>query len=70
MSPMQTEQLLKLMAAFDHREINDGDADAWQKVIGDLDFRQAADAVIDHYKISSERMMPVHVRRGVAALEA
>lgn len=70
MSPMQTEQLLKLMAAFDHRMVTEFDADAWNQVIGDLDFRQACDAVLDHYRTSSERMMPVHVRRGVASLEA
>lgn len=70
MSPKQTEKLLNLMAAFDHRTVTEFDADAWHHVVGDLDYRQACDAVLDHYRTSSERMMPVHVRRGVASLEA
>lgn len=36
---------------------------AWTEVLGDLDIRLALDAVTQHYKTESRRIMPADIRR-------
>jgi hypothetical protein len=68
MQKQHVAALLGLMATFDYRKTDETDDDAWLMVIGDLNFDDAKAAVIEHYEASDERMKPVDVRRGVAAL--
>jgi hypothetical protein len=60
--------LLSLAAAFDRRKPDGASADAWHLAVGDLSFDDAKLAVVDHYRESSEWLMPAHVRGSVKAL--
>jgi len=62
--------LLTCAAAYDRRTAGDADVDAWLAAIGDLDFQDARQAVIAHYTESSDWLMPVHIKRRVAAMRA
>lgn len=74
MTPGDAARVLAACATFDNRKVRgpEGEqlAEAWFSVIGDLDFLDAIEAVRRHYRDSAEWMMPVHVRRGVAAIKA
>jgi len=58
-------KLLGLAASFDQRTTGEADDQAWLAVLGDLDFDDARAALLDHYRDSTERIMPAHIRRGV-----
>jgi hypothetical protein len=55
--------LLGACAARDQRTIGETDVLAWHEDIGDLDFEDARAAVSQHYRESTERIMPAHIRR-------
>lgn len=65
MTPDETVDLLTLAAAFDQRTVGEGDAFAWQAVVGDLRFIDARQAVIAYYTENRERIMPSDVRQRV-----
>lgn len=60
--------LLGIIATYDHRKIGDADGEAWEATIGDLAFPDARQAVVTHFRESTEWLMPAHVRQGVAAI--
>jgi hypothetical protein len=62
--------LLSLMASYDRRTAGETEIAAWLAAVGDLPFRDAWDAVIGHYRESTEWIMPAHVFRRVAAVRA
>ncbi|MER7331635.1 MULTISPECIES: hypothetical protein [unclassified Micromonospora] len=62
MTPGDVARLLGTCALYDYRETSKHDAVAWYAVIGDLDFEEASEAVRRHYRDSTERIMPAHVR--------
>lgn len=62
--------LLGLAAARDYRKIGETDVLAWHEDIGDLDFADAREAVSRHYRESTDRLMPAHVRRIVRDIRA
>lgn len=68
MNHSETVKLLALMAAMDRRTVGDAEVMAWQGVLSDVDFEDAAEAVRRHYRESDEYLMPVHVRRGADAV--
>lgn len=70
MNHPETVKLLALMAAMDRRTIGDAEVMAWQGVLDDVDFANAAEAVRRHYRDSDDYLMPVHVRRGAAEVAA
>lgn len=69
MNHQETVKLLALMSAMDRRTIGDAEVMAWQGVLDDVDFSDAAEAVRRHYRESGDYLMPVHVRRGAADVE-
>lgn len=64
----ETVDVLTVAAAYDRRTIGQADAIAWHAAIGDLPFRDARQAVIDHYRESTDWLMPAHVRERVDAV--
>ncbi|GAA2696433.1 hypothetical protein [Actinoplanes palleronii] len=55
--------LLGAAAARDQRTIGDADVLAWHEDLGDLDFSDARAALGRHFRESTDRLMPAHIRR-------
>jgi len=76
MSAEEVGKLLGLMALADNRKPPEDDKgrDAmiafWLSMVGDLDYADAAQAVRDHYRESTEWLKPNHIRRRVAAIRS
>lgn len=66
----ETIDLLTAAAAFDRRTVGKADAVAWHAAIGDLRFEDCQEAVIAHYRETSDWLMPTHVRQRVRAVRA
>lgn len=61
MRKSQVADVLTLAASFDARTVGNADVEAWFLAIGDLDFEETMAAVIEHYKTSTDRLMPAHL---------
>lgn len=59
----EAAKLLGLAAARDNRTPSNAMALAWHEDLGDLDFDVAREALRQHYRTSTDYLMPVHVRR-------
>ena len=70
MNASEAGKLLALMALYDNRTVGNADVLAWLKVIGDLSYQDAETAVTEHYRDTTERIMPAHVRQRVKAIRA
>lgn len=68
MTPADAAELLSIAAAFDRRKIGHTDALAWAKALEGLNPRDCAQAITDHFKDSTEYLMPAHVRQRVQRL--
>lgn len=63
MNRADVARLLSLAAAFDSRTIGETDVAAWQLALDGLDPARCRDAIVRHYRESTDRLMPAHVRR-------
>lgn len=63
MTRAEVALLLGLAAGRDQRTVGEADVLAWHEDIGDLDFNDAREAVSMHYRESTDRVMPAHIRR-------
>lgn len=70
MTPAEAQVLLSMAAAFDNRKPDADTARAWSAVLDGLRFDDCRDALIEHYKTSTEYLMPVMIRRGVKRLRS
>jgi len=61
MMASQALRLLGICAAWDFRNVDDFDANVWAETLGDLDFNQCARAIRDHYRSTTERIMPADI---------
>ncbi len=68
MNVRETAAVLAKAQAYDRRTIGEADVLAWHEALSDLDVGDALAAVAAHYRDSTDWLMPVHVRRGVAEL--
>lgn len=62
--------LLATASTFDNRKMNPGAPSAWAEVLHDVSFRDAHDAVMNHYGKCSEWLMPSDILAAVRAVEA
>ncbi len=62
--------LLAVIAVHDLRHVGQTDHDVWTAHVGDLPFTECRDAVIAHYRDSSDRIMPADVRSRVREIRA
>lgn len=60
--------LLTLAGTYDYRRVGDADVEAWLLTLDDIGYEEARLAVLAHYRESTDRLMPAHVRRGVKAI--
>jgi hypothetical protein len=63
MNRSEISLLLGAIAARDQRTIGETDVLAWHEDLGDLDYADARQAVTRHFRESTERIMPAHIRR-------
>lgn len=64
MNLAETYDLLIMIRQFDNRQVDDGTVVAWHATLGDLEYRDCAVGVVDHFRESDDYLKPVHVRRG------
>ena len=65
MRTAEVVQLLARIAAGDNRQVDEAAARYWQDIVGDLDYRDAVEAVRQHRMASTDYLQPAHVRQGV-----
>lgn len=63
MNRREAALLLGMAAARDRRTIGDADVRAWAEDLDDIDFADAQAALRQHFRESTEWLMPVHIRR-------
>ncbi|MCU1647579.1 MAG: hypothetical protein JWN03_7854 [Nocardia sp.] len=61
MNRNETADLLSVIATYDQRTIGEADVEAWFAALGEMHYREARDAVVEHHKTSTDRIRPVHV---------
>lgn len=61
MNTQEAAALLGIAAAFDNRKPDADAAQAWAIALSDIRFEDARDAIVAHYRMSSEWLMPVKV---------
>lgn len=68
MTRSEVALLLGLAAARDYRTVGEVDVLAWFEDIGDLALADAREALARHYRESTDRVMPAHIRRLVRVI--
>jgi hypothetical protein len=67
MNRAETAELLSLAASYDRRTIGEADVHAWHAALGHYEFDDCRDALIEHYRSSTEWVLPAHIRRVVVS---
>lgn len=70
MNPAEAQVLLSMAAAFDNRKPDADTARAWAAALDDLRFEDCRAALIEHYKTSTDYLMPVMIRTAVKRIRA
>lgn len=70
MKPTEAAALLTIAAAFDNRKADADAAKAWALLLDGLRFEDCRDAVVAHYRTSSEWLMPEKVIAGVKRIRS
>lgn len=70
MSPREAFELLTLASARDGRHVDEAVARVWASDLSDVSALEAAAAAREHYRSSSDWLMPAHVLRIVRARRA
>lgn len=70
MTPAEAQVLLSMASAFDNRKPDPDAARAWSAVLDDLRFEDCRDALIEHYKTSTDYLMPVMIRTAVRRIRS
>lgn len=66
MTNAEVTELLSTLQPYDQRSVGETDVIAWHGALGDLRFEECRDAVLAHYRESTDRVMPAHIRRRVS----
>lgn len=66
MNRAETAQFLAVVQTYDQRTVGETDVIAWHGAVGDLTFTECRDGAIQHYRTTTDRLMPAHVRALVA----
>lgn len=62
--------LLAKASEFDNRKPDRDTARAWTEALAHVNYDDARTVIVDHYRESTDWIMPAHIVRGVRALEA
>ena len=65
MTPAEAQVLLSMAAAFDNRRPDADAAKAWSVALDGLPFEDCRVVLIEHFKTSTDYLMPVMIRSGV-----
>lgn len=65
MTPAEAAALLTVAAAYDNRKPDRDQAQAWAMALEDYRFEDAREAVVRHYRATTDWLMPKHVIDGV-----
>ena len=65
----QTGIILAKIALIENREATNETILAWQEILVDVNFDDALEALIQHYRHSTESCKPAHVVRGARAIK-
>lgn len=68
MNQAETARVLAVVQAFDNRSVGEINVAAWQRVLRDINFEDAQQAVIDHYCECRDWIMPADVRSAAIAI--
>ena len=63
MNRADAARLLALAAAYDCRTVGETDVAAWHLALDGLDPERCKAAIVRHYRESTDRVMPAHIRR-------
>ncbi len=64
MTPQETSAVLAMIGTYDRREFTPTDVEAWQAAWDPaLTFEDARHAVSEHYRTSTDWLMPAHINR-------
>jgi hypothetical protein len=58
-------ELLAVAQSFDRRTVGDFDAEGWRRAMHGLDLDDCKQAIVEHFTLSTDWLMPAHVRHGV-----
>ena len=70
MTPAEAQVLLSMASAFDNRKPDADAARAWSAALDGLRFEDCRDALIEHYKTSTDYLMPVLIRTAVRRIRS
>jgi hypothetical protein len=68
-TPDETALVLAKAALVDMRTIGEPDVMAWHEILADVELNDALAAVTRHYRDSTDRIMPAHVRKLARAVK-
>lgn len=68
MNQSEAAVLLAMMAAYDRRTIGETDAMAWASALNDIRLEDAQFVANEHYRQSTDWLMPAHIVAGVKRL--
>jgi len=70
MSPAEAQMLLSMCSTVDNRKPDADAAKAWAAMLNDLRFEDCRHAVVEHYKTSTDWLMPAKVRADVKRIRS
>lgn len=69
MNLTETDQLLTIIYQLDKRIIDDATVLVWQEILEDLPFADCVQATTQHFRESTDYLMPAHVVAGARAIQ-
>jgi hypothetical protein len=70
MTPAEAAALLSVAAAFDNRKPDPDAAQAWALALDGIPFTDARDAIVAHYRTTSDWIMPAAIRKHVSGIRS
>ena len=70
MKPAEAQVLLSMASAFDNRKPDEYTARAWAAALDGLRLEDCQEALIEHYKTSTDYLMPVMIRTAVKRIRS
>jgi len=65
----QTGVILAKIALIENREATNETILAWHEILSDLNYEDSLEALVQHYRHSTESCKPAHIVRGARAIK-
>lgn len=69
MNKLEISKLLASVSTFDNRKIAMETVEAWYLALGDLDYEESSEAIVIHFRETTDWLMPAHIRRNVSRIQ-